>query len=284
MKKSLIAIASPAGGVGKSTLSKELAALYAKTKLDGIPLRTCIVDANITFGSQRILFGIGQTKYDIENLILDYRENVKNYGFNNIDTIYDWDGLQKYFTYVKHLNVYLLPAPERPSSVNVSLSEADVIFRLLMKYFDVVIVDTANDASSFTISAILLSSYTAFVLVDDERSIAKTIQMRRVLNSLGCGDRLKHDCGIIYNMYQPKKSRYLEVMDVEERVKLPVIETIPYYQELWTYNNRQVIIAEHNTPVSESIKDLAAFLLPEAGLERAKRGFLSSLFQKIGIK
>ena len=270
MKKTLIAIASPAGGVGKSTLSKELAALYARTQIDGIPLRTCLVDANITFGSQRALLGIGQTKYDIDNFILEYRENVARYGFNNLDSVYDWNLIQKYMTYVKHLNLYLLPAPESPSDVKVSLSEADVLFRLLMKFFDVVIVDTANDASSFTTSAILLSSYTAFVLVDDERSIAKTIQMRRVLNALGCGERLKQNCGIIYNMYQKRKYRYLEVSDVEERVKLPVIGTVPYYQDLWTYNNRQVTLADHNTPVSDSIKSIAAYLTPEAGIKPSK--------------
>ena len=270
MKKTLIAVASPAGGVGKSTLSKELAALYARTQIDGIPLSTCLVDANITLGSQRALLGIGQTKYDIDNFILEYRENVARYGFNNLDSVYDWNLIQKYMTYVKHLNLYLLPAPESPSDVKVSLSEADVLFRLLMKFFDVVIVDTANDASSFTTSAILLSSYTAFVLVDDERSIAKTIQMRRVLNALGCGERLKQNCGIIYNMYQKRKYRYLEVSDVEERVKLPVIGTVPYYQDLWTYNNRQVTLTDHNTPVSDSIKSIAAYLTPEAGIKPSK--------------
>jgi len=162
----------------------------------------------------------------------------------------------------------------------VNLTEADMLFRLLMNYFDVVIVDTANDASSFTNSAILLSSFTAFVLVDDERSISKTIQMRRVLNSLGCGDRLKHDCGIIYNMYHDRKSRYLEVSDVEERVKLPVITTIPYYQDLWTFNNRQMTIADHDTPASASLMNLAAFLAPEAGIEQKKLSFADRLFNK----
>lgn len=281
MKKSFIAVASPAGGVGKSTLSKELATIYAAAKVDGIPLRVCLVDANIAFGSQRILFGIGETKYDITDLIRDYGKDVEELGYLEAERKYDWETVQKYLTFVRDRNLYLLPAPKMSSDMTVSRSEADVVFRVLLKLFDVVLVDTANDASEFTNAAILLSSYTAFVMIDDERSVNKLIQMRRVINSLGFGDRLKENCGIVYNMYRKRKERYLEIADVEDRVRLPVIGTIPYFRDSWTYNNRRVALANHDTPASSAILKLASFLVPGVLPENDDKTSVISYIKKL---
>lgn len=271
--------------MGKSTISKELACIYAKTKLGGVPLRVLLIDANLSYGSQRHLFGIASTKTDLAGFIRDYRENASRYGYDGLERVYTWEYIQKYLCYIKERNVYLLPAPAETSDMQVYRQEADMLFRILSPFFDVLIVDTANDASEFTTSAVALSGFSLFVVNDDERSIRKMIDMRLVFNRLGYTDRLKRDCGIVYNMYRPVKDRINTIRDMEERIQLPVVSVIRYFPPAWTYNNRLITIADHDNAASSGLIRLAGFIIPESLPDNERKPFFSrltdNLFKKL---
>ena len=264
MKQALVTIASPAGGVGKSTTCKELASIFGATVIDGTPIRTCLVDANIMFGCQKALLDVASAKYDITDWLRDHRKLAEDHGYPELEKIYDWDYIQKYLTYIKERNIYLLAAPEEAAENDLTTPEADILYRTLHKFFDVVIIDTQNDTSSATISAIELATHPYCIIIDDECSVSKMLSMRRVLNELDLTRKVTERGGIIFNRYHKRRrERYMDTAYAESRLSMPVVSVIPDYPDVWVYNNHKAAMSLSRTPVTDSFRRLAHLIVPE---------------------
>ena len=57
-----IAVHCPKGGVGKSSISKELAVTYAQSEVNNNPLRVCLVDMDIDYGDIAVMLDLKQNK------------------------------------------------------------------------------------------------------------------------------------------------------------------------------------------------------------------------------
>lgn len=262
--RKLVAMASPAGGVGKSTLCKELAVVFGSTKVNDSPIKVCLVDANIEFGSQRAFFGIASYRYSICDWMADYRENLKTCDAMALDRLYSWEYIEKYLVFSKDRNVYLLLAPDKPSSMDMTVQEADMLYSTLLKFFDVVIVDTPNSLNGATEAALVLATDTFFVINDDERSAYKMGALRSSLAGKGLLPRVRETACIVFNRYNDKKTeRYLQPYMVESRTGFPLFVTVPNYKYMYYYNNRKQAAACHNTPVREPILKIAHKILPD---------------------
>ena len=115
MKQVIITFAAPSGGAGKSTISREVAIASSLTDINGDHIRTCLVDANMHFGSQAHFFKL-RPKYNITDLVSECSRLHERMSFSAIDEYYgNWGNIEKYLTYIPEYHLYLLPEENRPS-------------------------------------------------------------------------------------------------------------------------------------------------------------------------
>lgn len=282
MKQSVISIISPAGGVGKSTISKELACIFGATRIDGKPLSVCLVDGNLMFGCQRALFRVSYTQHDLSTWLSDHRKLVGTMDYGSIEELYTWSYMEKYISRINEHNVYLITAPEKcRGGLDMTSSEANTLIRTLKRLFDVIIIDTANDLSSLTVSAIELSSKALFVINDDQRSLTKMLALRQTLIRQKMIESVSGKAEIIFNKYsQNRNQRFADPATVEDILQFPVVSVIPYFADSIYYNNRSKSLALSNTSLSDPLLKLARHIIPEVNTSSMRAPFIVRFFTK----
>lgn len=282
MKQSVISIISPAGGVGKSTISKELACIFGATKIDGKPLSVCLVDGNLTFGCQRALFRVSYTQHDLGTWLSDHRRLLGTMDYGSIEDLYTWSYMEKYISRIGEHNVYLITAPEAcRGGLDMTSAEANTLIRTLRRLFDVIIIDTANDLSSLTVSAMELSSSVFFVINDDQRSLTKMLSLRQALVRQKMIETISGKAGVIFNKYPgDRRSRFADPSAVEDILQFPVVSVIPYFADTIYYNNRSKSLALSNTSLSDPLLSLARHIVPEVDTSSMRAPLIRRLFAK----
>lgn len=266
MRQSVIAVISPAGGVGKSTLSKELACVYGATVAGGAPLRVCLVDADLSFGSQRALLHVPSTQYDAGTWLRETRERAAAGGREALESSLTWECMQRYMHHSAEHGVYLLASPGRADALDMTAAEADLLLRTLKRFFDVIIVDTPNNKSNMTLASMELATDILLVINDDNRSVSKCLMLRRELLSRGTLAGVQPRTRIVFNRYtRNARRRYMTADMAEEMLGFPVAVTIPEFADTVYYNNRCRPLSLTRTPFAAPVRRLAASIVPEAG-------------------
>ena len=274
MKKIIAAFCSPSGGVGKSTISKEVTNIIGATKIGGDYVRVVLVDGNIEFGSQTTFWQIPTYPDDLESFILDHRKLLETKSDREIEQMYDWNYIQKYLVKIGPMeeNMFLLPAPPHASSVEIKAEEAGMLIKALFNSFDVVILDTPNNTKDTTISAIEHADKLFFIAVDDSRSITNLQKLRKKLIAEHLLDRANETGQIIYNRYHSEKNRqFYTIDDMMELTQFPVILTIDDYPQFETYNALAHPLTDHDTPITNDFYELAQLIVPEVEKPKLKK-------------
>jgi len=260
MKQTIISIISPSGGVGKSTITKELAIAISTTQIDGSNIKTCIIDANY-FGSQRAML---QTiaKYSIIDWINAYREDSEHLSYQEIDQKYSWEYIEQFLAYVADYSLYLLPAPTDGKHYDINEVEMNAILYALAKYFDVILIDTGNNLDSITLSSIRLSNE-ALLIVTDERGIIENVRSFR--KRLRQEDIPLDKINVIMNRHpQKQKNRLFSKEEVESILYLNVCAILPDEPQCWKYNNAGLpIVNDNKSPLYHGLRSIAHMLVPQ---------------------
>lgn len=270
MKKTIISVISPSGGTGVSTIAKELACIFAGTKIAGTGIRTCLVDAHVNYGSQRALFGIPSYTNDISTFARDFRSLGKTLSYDEIRNYFTWDRFQRYLQYLREFNLHVMPSSLRSNSpYTLGNAETDLLLNILLDFFDMVIVDVPNDYSPVFFRAIDNADIALLILNDNETNIDDIMTLRRSLADHNLAERTARTIKAVFNRCPVKASdQYLDPYSIKERTRYDVIEVIPEMHSLWTYNNRKIPAARANTIVREPLYDLAKKIVPEVEMRK----------------
>lgn len=133
----IAAVYSPKGGVGKTTISTNAAAvtgMWAKKieKEKGKVFRTALLDFNMDYGSGEIVMGFSDSAKNVKSVI----------SWQDISPSSPWEDVRECLNYHARSNVYYLAPPitsDERSLFTAELSEK--IFLLVKKYFHFVFVD-----------------------------------------------------------------------------------------------------------------------------------------------
>lgn len=266
--KPIIVLAGLKGGVGRSTLAKELAIIYGATEGSSSgAMRVCLIDASS--GSQSALFGIANPKYSLNDLLSKYRSDIRTTSYRTIQESYTWEYIQQFFVRDVSRGIYLLPAPENEPETPMSTGEAIVLFRILFNFFDVLIVDTSNalvepDCPAGTQAAIILATHIFYVINDDEMNIVSLKKMKQFLVKKKLLSTRKDCFHIVFNGYRTSRNdQFYSASMVEEYSGFHVISTIPYYEDYWILNNTFRSATETDNPVRLPLYRLAQVAVPE---------------------
>lgn len=269
MKQTVISVLSPSGGVGKSTIAKELGIAISCTKIDGSNIKTCIIDANLNFGSQRALLRT-LPKHTIMDWVTEYRDDVKTLSFQEIEQKYEWDHIEKYLSHVEEYNLYLLPSPDDGKYHDITTEELEVILFSLKKYFDIIIIDTGNNLDPVTVASIRLSNEALLVVTDEKRSIESVKRLRRRIRT---EELPLTKFKVIINRYPRRnRMRLFSKIEVEKILYIDVCSILPEELQTWKYNNTGLpIVLDKDSKLKRGLLELSNLLVPEVNIKQFKR-------------
>ncbi|MCF6137284.1 AAA family ATPase [Pseudalkalibacillus berkeleyi] len=253
-----ISVSSTKGGIGKSTLSVNLASEYAKNGS-----RVALIDLDLQFG-------------DVA-LILDVKPKR---------TIYDWVkegygrsiGVERFM--LEHSSgVKVLPSPVRPEFAEV-INEEHIkeVLDELKTSFDIVIIDTPPGLPETTLTALEASDQVVVLTYMDLPTLKNTKLFLETLESLELKERIK----IVLN--KVSKVKGIKPDSVEKILGMSVNARLPEQNKvvLPSLNMGIPYVVSHpKSMVSKSVKKLADLLIPR-GIVRNKspKSFLVNIVPK----
>ncbi|WP_347108048.1 AAA family ATPase [Paenarthrobacter sp. S56] len=219
----IIAVMSPKGGVGKTTVSTNLAVGLGRTSA----MKVVIADLDLQFGdvASGLLLEPGKT-------IADAVTGA---------AVQDNMVLKSYLT-VHPAGIYALCAPQNPAQIeHITGEQVGHLLEQLAEEFDYVVVDTAPGLGEHVLATLEHATDVVWVCGMDIPSIRGLRSGLEILDEIGLVPERRH---IVLN-FADKRSG-LTLADVEATIKCPVDVTLPRSRTLPYSTNRGVPILQDN--------------------------------------
>ena len=210
----VMSLISAKGGVGTSTLTKELAIAFSKD------VSVCLVDMALSCPAQETLFRILPTR------TMEYLFKHKTGDLSPLS----WQDLEPYLTPVPGRNIHLLSAKQVKGAYPLPLNRIIQLISSLKAYFDLVLITD-----------------------DTECSIRNNQRFRRLLTQKQVSYDHMH---VIVNQIRKEQRMYSD-QEIEALLHIPVLVTLPYYDQVWKYNNSYLSLYEDPvSPLQPSLSSL----------------------------
>lgn len=219
----MIVVNSPKGGVGKTSIAIELATLIANraksidlnpvSKLSSTKdIKVCLLDLNPSFDTMASTLSCVRDKKDYPTILSwvnliekkiyailtdeekeELEENKESMDISQYcsskNIHFTWAEIEQIVVRDENTGLYIIPAVPLPTDVDyVAPDYISFIIDVVKDYFDVVITDTSNNLTYFTVEAFHKADEVLFVSTP---SIATTTVLKRVLDA--CEQRLQID-------------------------------------------------------------------------------------------
>ncbi|MET3367801.1 UNVERIFIED_CONTAM: pilus assembly protein CpaE [Jeotgalibacillus campisalis] len=220
----IIAVMSPKGGVGKTTISTNLAIGLGRIS----PMRVVIADLDLQFGD--VASGL---LIDPDRTIADAVTGA---------AVQDSMVLKSYLS-VHPAGIYALCAPRNPSQIEqISAEQVGHLLEQLAREFDYVIVDTAPGLGEHVLATLERASDVVWVCGMDIPSIRGLRNGLEILDEIGLVPEQRH---VVLN-FADKRSG-LTLIDVEATIGCPVDVTLPRSRSLPYSTNRGIPVLQDGT-------------------------------------
>ncbi|NUP73996.1 MAG: AAA family ATPase [Sinomonas sp.] len=211
----VIAVMSPKGGVGKTTISTNIAVGLAKTA----PLSVVVVDLDLQFGDVA------------SGLMLDPERTVLDAVNGPMDAL-------SLKTYLSHhpTNLYALCAPRNPADADrISAPSVSELISRLAAEFQYVVIDTSPGLGEHVLAVLDQATDVVWVCGMDIPSVRGLKSGLEILSELNMLPERRH---VVVNMADRKSG--ITVQDVEATVGVPVDIVLPRSRVLPLSTNRGI--------------------------------------------
>ena len=214
-KTQVITVYSAKGGVGKTTISSELATYLALVNIGKRKLRVCLVDYNIDFGDVSATIQIEND----ENTIADWAAEVQELleqGKPQEDIQYSRQEIEQWLQVEKKSGLYVLPAPAtNEDSMGIESDALSVILDNIVQNgnFDYVICDTGNNTRDSTMIALEHATMILLIMTQNVNTANCDKSFIETMKSIDFD--LSHT-KLIINSIMPQKATSVSVQEIVE--------------------------------------------------------------------
>ncbi|MGO4886432.1 CpaE family protein [Anaerobacillus sp. MEB173] len=248
----VITVCSTKGGVGKTTLSVNLASAFSKQQF-----KVAILDLDLQFGDVSI-------QMDVKPKQTIYEWVKEEYGYQETSI--------KRFMLSHSSGVDILSSPLRPEFSEVITDEhIKVIIADLKHHYDIIIVDTAPFLVETSLMALEQSEEILLITTKDLPTLKNNKLYIETLASLGLKEKIK----VILNCDRKVKGILTDM--IEEILGLPLYDQVPNddkFVPLSVNEGIPIVISKPKAKVAKKINAIAAKLYPNNQLIKSKRKFL----------
>jgi pilus assembly protein CpaE len=247
----VVTVFSPKGGTGKTVLSTNLAAAFAKDE----GKRTLLVDLDLQFGDTAIMLGIEPDK-TIHDLVV---------APGQLDT----EKLSGYVT--KHPSgLDILPAPLRPEDAElVTDAKLSRLLEVARESYDVIVVDT----SPFFYGPMLVTlDRTDELLLVCGLEVTTLKNVRLALQTLELLSFPAKRVGVVLNRSNSKvgikRGEVESALETKVRFEVPSDRAVP----LSVNRGNPAVLSESGSGFSKAVREMASSLVPAESSKARKRG------------
>ncbi|MCJ1696652.1 AAA family ATPase [Rathayibacter caricis] len=208
-QRKIVVVLSPKGGVGKTTLSVNLAVALGRVA----PLSTVLVDLDAQFGDVASALGLDP--------VHTLRDAVGAAAASDLLVL-------KAYLAVHEAGFYSLSAPKDPADADRISSDAVThLLRQLSSDFAYVVVDTSAGLTDHTLAALEVATDALFVTAMDVPGVRGLRRELTVLEELGLLPENRH---LVVNLAEKKSG--ITVKDIEATVRMSVTAVVPRSADL----------------------------------------------------
>lgn len=246
-KPQVITIFGTKGGVGKTTLSVNVAVQLAKKTRKKVVL----VDLDLQFGDVSVFLNVSPKK--------SIAELVQERGPLNIDLV------ESYL--IPHISgVKILPAPMRPEySELVTPNNVLEILTILRKNYDYVLIDTPPFFQETNLSALDMSNQVLLVMTMDLPTVKNMKLSLELLDSLHHKGKTK----LVLN--RASEDLGINSADVENALDFLIAQQVPSDGKLVvTSVNKGIpfVLSNSNAKVSKAVDQLTTMIIEDKGYQK----------------
>ena len=256
-RNTTMAVHCPKGGVGKSSISKELSITYALSQLNGEKLKVCLVDMDIDYGDIAVMLEMKQTK-SISDWARNIRQRVSQFGENEVN--YTYEEIDKFYllTHKSGLKILAAPTNHRDSAL-INEDMVKIIIGNLKKMFDVVIIDTGNNVKDFTVTSMELSDRILMIGNTDVSTINELLTLKKTLEQIQFP---LHKTSLLMNSV--KKGEETQAQQIATYLGFPLIGKLPKISAIEQANNNGEAISMNaqDNMFTVELKRIANSIIP----------------------
>jgi len=279
-KTEVITVYSAKGGVGKTTISSELATYMSRISIGRGFLRVCLVDYNIDFGNVMETLDFDPRGVNMTYWASEIRDRIEN--GESLDEInYSKDAIEKKLQKHEDTGLYALLAPAtHQDSMMIDGPELDVMLRNLIQFgsFDYIICDTGNNTRDSSFYA-LQAADTVLMIATQDVSTASCNS--GFLNAMRKYDFDEKKVKLIINCLMPYKYTEVSAADLEKMFQFECVAHIKRSPEVTRANNlsEPLVLSDQDHDFTKAIKKIVAHIMhQDTEPVSKKKGFLSKLF------
>lgn len=282
-KQKLIAIHCPKGGVGKTSVSINIAALLSTVRIGNQPLKTLIVDMDWDFGDVCVNLG----KQPAPNVMKWVKDIQARRAIGSDNMTFTQTQIEKYLIeYDTGLKILAAPSTHN-DTVEIPDDAAKIIIDNLKNTdFDIIIFDCGNNTNTHTLQVLNSVSAVYEIVTMDYSTLNDTHQLMTTLKSINYPiDRIR---AIVNKL--PKTDREVSIEEIADALQLKVAAVIPENEKVRTYNNKGVplVLSKTSNAFTESIKKICNVIVGSNLFDKKRPapqnnksgGFFSRLFKR----
>lgn len=275
---------SAKGGVGKTTLSSEVAAYLSLTCRKRGNLKVCIVDYNIDFGDVLTTLGFAPDGVNMCVWASEIQERIQN-GESPDSIVYEASDIIGNFLQRKSFNqnseiFALLAPPTHEDSMSLSENALDIMLKNIINCgeFDFVICDTGNNTRDSSIIALDYADYIFMILTQDVTAINCNDSFIATMRKMSFDESRVR---LIINNITSAKETKISVSEIEQFVRFPCVARIKRSPDVIKANNQSVpLVFKTNHEFTKELRKIILFLIYDGEVPaETKKGFLS-VFKK----
>lgn len=282
-KTQVITVYSAKGGIGKTTISSEVAALLATTSAGRKNYSVCLIDFDIDYGDVCVALDFPTNEINMSVWSEDIKERI-HAGADPKTLRYGWEEMHEFFAIHKKTGLYALLAPvSHEDSCSIEGAELSIMLKSIVENgeFDFVICDTGPNMRNSAILALKEADKVLLVVSQDVKAANDNDSFLRTMQEVGFNfsDKLF----LVINFIEPSKVTGVSVQEVKEvfidikkKQPFPCIAHIKRSGDIFKCGNTGDLVV-FNTK-SESAKEFRKIVSCLTGKEPEKK---TDLFKKI---